>query len=491
MEVASLTPSLVKSNKEKSHVIYDPIYGFIKLNPIEWEIISSPFYQRLRWIKQLGFSCYVFPGAEHSRFHHSIGVMHNASKILESCKRAVSEKELMDPDCRTEDAIYHKSVRLAALMHDLGTFMFSHTTEMAYIAYGETTKAKGGKGLSDDHENLGAFIIKNTDYEGGITYILKKYGINPQRISDLVKGVDESILANQILHSEVDCDRMDYLLRDAHYTGLKYGSYDRDYLLYHFQVKKIENHDILTIRHNALYCVEDFLMSRFAWYSQVIRSPRGAKYDSIAETICSYFLEKGYIYRYSELLEMIEKDPMKFYGFNDNYFMSTVHKHFTNGDLDKNPKIKDMAKTILLGSGGKAIRCEDFKSRLLSQDDPGALEKYSKRALAKIHEIEEVLKKKGSPSDWLIYDIPKKPILFVKSPKNVAKNTSEKLANVLFDRDPVKISMENGEVRLLGDVENSLISRLFNSNNFIPNVYCSTSAYELLLAEGVIEGSFS
>jgi len=188
---------------------------------------------------------------------------------------------------------------------------------------------------------------------------------------------------------------------------------------------------------------------------------------------------------------MIEKDPMKFYGFNDNYFMSTVHKHFTNGDLDKNPKIKDMAKTILLGSGGKAIRCEDFKSRLLSQDDPGALEKYSKRALAKIHEIEEVLKKKGSPSDWLIYDIPKKPILFVKSPKNVAKNTSEKLANVLFDRDPVKISMENGEVRLLGDVENSLISRLFNSNNFIPNVYCSTSAYELLLAEGVIEGSFS
>ena len=487
MEVATQKPQV----NQKNHVIYDPIYGFIKLNPIEWEIVSSPFYQRLRWIKQLGFSCYVFPGAEHSRFHHSIGVMFNAHKILESCGRAVTEKELMDPHCLSTECIYHKSLRLAALMHDMGTFVFSHTTESSYIEYGETTRAKGGKGLPDDHENLGSYIIKNTDYEGGITYILKKYGISPQRISDLVKGVDESILANQILHSEVDCDRMDYLLRDAHYTGLSYGSYDRDYLLYHFQVKKVDNHDILTIRHNALHCVEDFLTSRFAWYSQVIRSPRGAKFDSIAERVCFYFLEKGYIYKYSELLEMIEKDPMKFYGFNDNYFMSLVHKHYMNGDLDKNPKIKDMAKVILLATGGKAIRCEEFKSRLLSQDDPQALERYYKKAHNKMLEIEDFLAKKGGPQDWVISDIPKKAILFVKSPKNVAKNSSAQLANVLLDRDPVKMSMENGEVKLLAEVENSLISKLFNSNNFIPNVYCSTSAYELLLEQGLIDGTFS
>ena len=478
-------------SQSKNHIIYDPIYGFIKLNPIEWEILATPFYQRLRWIKQLGFSCYVFPGAEHSRFHHSVGVMYNAHKILESCGRAVSEKELMDPQCLSDEAIYHKSLRLAALMHDLGTFLFSHTTEGAYIDYGETTNAKGGKGLPDDHENLGSFIIKNTDYEGGITYILKKYGISPQRISDLVKGVDESILANQILHSEVDCDRMDYLLRDAHYTGLKYGSYDRDYLLYHFQVKRVDNHDILTIRQNALHCVEDFLTSRFAWYSQVIRSPRGAKYDAIAETICRFFLEKGYIYRYSELLEMIEKDPMKFYGFNDTYFMGLVHKHFQNGDLDKHPKIKDMARAILLAAGGKAIRCEEFKSRLLSQDDPQAMEKHARRAIQKAQELEEILKKKGGATDWMIYDIPKKAIMFVKSPKNVAKNSSQQHANVLLDRDSVKISMENGEIKLLAEVENSLISKLYNSNNFIPNVYCSNSAYELLLAEGVIEGSLN
>lgn len=473
----------------KQHVIFDPIYGFVKINPIEWEIIHSPFYQRLRWIKQLGFSCYVFPGAEHSRFGHSIGVMNNASRILESCGRAVSEKELMDPDCRTEACIYHKSIRLAALMHDLGTFCFSHTTEAAYIDFAETTKAKGGKGLPDDHENLGSFIIKNTDYDGGITSILKKYGVDPQRISDLVKGVDQSILANQILHSEVDCDRMDYLLRDAHYTGLEYGTYDRDYLLYHFQVRRVDNHDILTIRQNALHGVEDFLMSRYAWYSQVIRSPRGAKFDAIAERICYYFLEKGYIYRYSELLDMIANNPAKFYGFNDTYFISLVHKHYLNGDLDKNPKMKDMAHTLLFARGAKAIRCEEFKQRLINQDDVQASEKFYKKAKSKAEEIEEYLKKNGGPKDWIIYDIPKKPILFVKSPKSIAR--SSHTLNVLLERDPVKISCDDGQIKLLAEVENSVISRLYNCNNFIPNVYCSQSAYELLLKAGVIEGSFT
>ena len=119
------------------------------------------------------------------------------------------------------------------------------------------------------------------------------------------------------------------------------------------------------------------------------------------------------------------------------------------------------------------------------------MEKYYKKAHAKALEIKDFLEKKGGPADWVITDIPKKSIMFVKSPKNVAKNSSAQLSNVLLDRDPVKISMENGEIKLLAEVENSLISKLFNSNNFIPNVYCSSSAYELLLSAGMIDGSYS
>ena len=474
----------MEAQAPKGHIIFDPIYGFIRLNQIEHEIIHSPFYQRLRWIRQLGFSSYVFPGAEHSRFGHSVGVMNNAHHIFKSCGRAASDEELLDVNNKTPRALFHKSLRIGALLHDIGTFCLSHTTEGAYIRFGETTNNKGGKGLKDDHENLGSFIIKNTNYEGGITRTLEKYGIDTQLVSDLVKGVSPSILANQILHSEIDCDRMDYLLRDAYYTGLKYGSYDRDYLLYHFKACRVGEHDILTIKENALRCVEDFLGARFAWYSQVIRSPRGSKYDAIAETLCFYFLEQGWIYKYSELLDMISNDPMRFYGFNDGYFMGLVHKHFCNGDLDKVPAMKDMAKTLLLEKGARHIPVDEFKQRLLDQDDPQTNDKLVKKAEAKVDEIKAILQKKGRAEDWILPDLPTKKIIFVQSPKNLAKGASS--SNLLLERDPVKISYENGDIKLLADVENSIISRIHKSTNYTPNVFCSQSAYDLLLKEGVI-----
>jgi HD superfamily phosphohydrolase len=468
----------------KNHIIYDPLYGFIHLTNLEWEIIHTPFYQRLRWIKQLGFSCYTFPGAEHSRFGHSIGVMNNAHKILESIDRAVSKAELFDDGNLSVAALFHRSIRIAALLHDLGTFCFSHTTESSYIKFGETTNLKGGKGHPDDHEHLGSFIIKNTNYPGGITYCLKKYGLDPQKISNLVKGIDPSMLANQILHSEIDCDRMDYLLRDAHYTGLKYGTYDREYLLHHFKVVNVASQDILVIRHNALHCVEDFLMSRFAWYSQVIRSARGAKFDAIAEAVTFYLLEKGLIYRYGELLEMVEKDPIKFYNFNDTYFMNLLHKYYYEGTFDKAEDIKDMVACLLFEKSPKTIKLEEFKQRVLDQDDKTGNEKITKRAIQKIEQIKDILTKKGSKKDWVIDDLPKKQINFVKSKRNIvrAKNSE----NVLLERDPAKILMDNGEVKLLAEVENSVIYRLQNSFNFVPNVFCSESAYELLQKEGII-----
>lgn len=465
-------------------IIFDPLYGFIHLTAVEWEIIHSPFYQRLRWIKQIGFSCYTFPGAEHSRFGHSIGVMYNAHKILKSIGKAVSDREFFDENKNSKNKQYHQSIRLAALLHDLGTFCFSHTTEMAYIRFGETTNAKNSKGLLDDHENLGSFIIKNTRYNGGITQILEKYSINPQMISDLVKGVGENVLANQILHAEIDCDRMDYLLRDAHYTGLNYGTYDREYLLHHFVVVEQAGHEILAIKHNALHCVEDFLNARFAWYSQVVRSSRGAKYDALAEELTFYLLEKGKIYSYRQLLDMVANDPLKFYSFNDQYFMTLVHRLYMGGFFDKNIRMKDIAECLLFEKSPRTIRCNEFNQRILNQDDGREYEKFIKRANDKVAQIKEVLVKKGSEKDWIVVDIPKKNIVFVKSKKRIIKDKIQQ--NVLLERDPVKILTDSGDVQLLVDVENSIISHLQNTFNFVPNVYCSDSAYELLLEEGII-----
>ncbi|MCT4641908.1 MAG: HD domain-containing protein [Bacteriovoracaceae bacterium] len=473
-----------KNSKRKQSLIYDPLYGFIELTQLEWEIIHTPFYQRLRWIKQIGFSCYTFHGAEHSRFGHSIGVMFNAHKILKSIGKAVKDEQLFNISFNSSEKTYHQSIRLAALLHDLGTFCFSHTTEMAYIRYGETTNTKGSKGHPDDHEHLGSWIIKNTKMENGITYTLEKHGISAQTISDLVKGVDPNVLANQILHAEVDCDRMDYLLRDAHYTGLNYGNYDRDYLLHHFTVVNQAGHEVLAIKQNALHCVEDFLTSRVAWYTQVVRSSRGAKYDALAEELTFFLLEKGLIYSYSELLDMAKNDPVKFYSFNDQYFMGLLHNVYYSGKLDAYPREKDICHSLLFEASPKTIRSIEFNQRILNQDDKVQIDKVKKQALEKVEQIKKIISTKGSPKDWIVVDIPAKDVKFVKSKKQIIK--SQATPNLFLERDPVKILKNDGSLSLLVDMENSTVARLQNHINFIPNVFCSQSAYDLLTKEGII-----
>jgi len=488
MAVKGMMPLVKSQEKIKSPIIYDALYGFIHLTPVEWEIIHTPFYQRLRWIKQLGFSFYTFPGAEHSRFGHSIGVMYNAHCILKSVGHAVSDKELFSGNLSSEEARYHQKIRLAALLHDIGTFPFSHTTEMSYIRYAETKnkKIEGKVSHQDDHEHLGSYILKRTEEEGGIFYILKKYNINPKEVSDLIKGVGKDILANQILHSEIDCDRMDYLLRDAHYTGLQYGTYDRDYLLHHFKVVEVGDQKILAINEKAIYCIQDFLMSRFAWYSQVIRSARGAKFDALAEEIAFKLLVEGKLPRYQELLEMIEHNPMDFYSFSDQYFVTTIQHLHKKGKFN-DPSMKNMIEHLLLSRSPKTLKLDVFKQRILEQDNSGENHKYLKRANDKLQEIAEYIQRHGNPKkDWILNDMPKKDVVLVKSRNKIVKDKLTQ--NVLLERDPAKILLEDGNVTLLSSYEDSLINKLQNTYNFMPNVFCSESAYDLLARSGILEG---
>lgn len=459
---------------KKNRKIFDPIYGLITLTPIEWEIIHSPFYQRLRWIKQLGFSCYVFPGAEHSRFGHSIGVMHNCHRILQSCQLAVSEECLTKAYENGKAAIFNQELRLAALMHDLGTFPFSHTIEGAYIRYAKMQKIKGAQ----NHEDLGQHIIKNTYFPNGISEILTKYKMDPNKIASLVTGNSKSVFANQVLHSEIDCDRMDYLLRDAHYTGLRYGSYDRDYLLNHFVKVDVPQGPILAIKENALHCVEDFLMARFTWYGQVIRSQRGAKFDFLAEEIYTHFLSRNYCYSFDELMDMVIKNPNKFYQFNDSYFIEKLFEYQAATNKKKDPKIVELCKILTSNQSSENIKYMDFNHCLLDQDDIMGNQKAIHKVNEKLEKIEAKIKKRGNPADWILKDIPTKNIVFVKSLKSMVRDKSTQ--NLLLERDPVKILCDDGSVKLLAQMENSIIGRLQNVYSFTPNAYCSSSVKELM-----------
>lgn len=169
--------------------IRDPIHGDIELSQVEQAVVDSWEMQRLRRIKQLSFCSLVYPGANHTRFEHSLGTMHLAGRI--SRKLGIEEQPL----------------RLAGLVHDLGHLPFSHSLEQVF-------------GVS--HEDNLDIVFK-----GNVGDILNNHGFDKKHILDLAKGKG----TGKIVSSQIDADRMDYLLRDSHYTGVAYGVIDIDRII--------------------------------------------------------------------------------------------------------------------------------------------------------------------------------------------------------------------------------------------------------------------
>lgn len=366
--------------------IYDNIYGFVRLTSTEEAIINSPYYQRLRWIKQLGFATYIFDGAEHTRFAHAIGAMHSADQMVRAIGRHVPDEKLFDPRAMDPASVFHKSIRIAALLHDIGTFPFSHSIEGSYIRYGEKLRTGGklpGKQLPNNHEHLGSFIVKNSDFPGGLTRILKESGFDYAALSKFIKGDSSDMVANQILHSDLDADRMDYLIRDAHHTGIQYGHIDRDYILYHLTTFKAPGgKEALAIKENALHAVEDFLIARFAWYSQVVRNSSSAKFDILAAHIAHYLLEHDLIYKFPDLLAMAGHDPERFFGFNDVYFMSLIQDLYWSKKV-KDPVVHEQMRMLIYRIAPHTVRMAETKHRILEIGEAGAAGKRESRAQAR------------------------------------------------------------------------------------------------------------
>ncbi|SFM44138.1 HD domain-containing protein [Methanolobus profundi] len=213
-------------------VIRDPIHGYIELDPLTLSIIDSPQMQRLRRIGQLGLSNLVYPGANHSRFEHSLGVMHLATMLTEKI------------DTLNEDE--KQELRVAALLHDVGHGPFSHVTENLTKTY---TRQR--------HEDVKEILKK-----GELGEILKDNGLNPASIEDHIQGKTD---LGKILNSEIDVDRMDYLVRDSHYTGVAFGLVDHVRLIN--EMKFYENNLVVTA--GGVKAAESLLVSRFLMHPSV------------------------------------------------------------------------------------------------------------------------------------------------------------------------------------------------------------------------------
>ncbi|ATP58320.1 phosphohydrolase [Pedobacter ginsengisoli] len=219
-------------NKKK--IINDPVYGFINIpSEIVFDLISHPYFQRLRYIKQLGMTHLVYPGALHTRFHHALGAMHLmglAIEILRSKGHKINSEE-------------EEAATIAILLHDIGHGPFSHALEYS-LAHGIK------------HEDISMLIMEklNAEFGGRLTPAI-----------DIFKGKYHKKFLAQLVSGQLDLDRMDYLNRDSFFTGVSEGVISFDRIIKMFNVLD----DNLVIEEKGIYSIENFLISRRLMYWQV------------------------------------------------------------------------------------------------------------------------------------------------------------------------------------------------------------------------------
>lgn len=249
--------------------VCDPLYGYIYFDEEMRPIIEHRFFQRLRSIQQLGFSQYSFPSGVGNRFTHSLGVAHLADQAFEFIIN-----NGLDISANKKQ-IFKKVLKMAALLHDIGHGPFSHSTEclMPKLDDLNINKYLNQETLSRRarHEDYSLKIIMESD----LSQLLKNIGIEPRWVAQLLhkdfKGeasffeennLNYLPLLRQIISSELDVDRLDYLHRDSVSCGVRYGLIDYKWLLSHFDSYKKDNKVFLCVRTEAIYTIESFILGR-------------------------------------------------------------------------------------------------------------------------------------------------------------------------------------------------------------------------------------
>ena len=272
------------SQINKLKIFNDPIYGFITIpNALIYDLIQHPYFQRLRRITQMGLSYLVYPGANHTRFHHALGCMHLMQKavdVLRFKEVSISEEE--------ENALY-----IAILLHDIGHGPFSHAME---------------KSIVEDvhHEEISLLFMKqlNVEFEGKLSLAIK-----------IFEGDYHRKFMLQLISSQLDMDRMDYLKRDSFYSGVAEGNVNSERLI---QMMNVED-DFLVIEEKGIYSVEKFLMSRRLMYWQAYLH----KTSLVGELILTRILKrakeltlKGIVLPCSEPLQFFMQNKISLEAFN-------------------------------------------------------------------------------------------------------------------------------------------------------------------------------
>ena len=346
------------SQINKLKILNDPIYGFITIpNPLLYDLIQHPYFQRLRRISQMGLSYLVYPGAHHTRFHHALGCMHMMQKAIEVLKFKgvqISKEE--------ENALL-----IAILLHDIGHGPFSHAMEHSIVE-------------DVNHEAISLLFMNklNAEFNGQLSLAIQVF-----------KGEYHRKFMLQLISSQLDMDRMDYLKRDSFYTGVAEGNINSDRLIQMLNVVD----DVLVMEEKAIYSIEKFLMARRLMYWQAYLH----KTSLVAELILTKALKrakeltiKGVSLPSSQALLFFMNNKIELNDFSD----SVLDKFAQLDDFDIISALKEWQNhdDFILSSLSKMIINRDLlKIKLSSEKFPTEeihqlLERFSKQNAVSIQD---------------------------------------------------------------------------------------------------------
>ncbi|MDE1206786.1 HD domain-containing protein [Tenacibaculum larymnensis] len=294
-----------KSKTNKLKIINDPIYGFISIpNSLIFDIIEHPYFQRLRRVTQMGLSNLVYPGANHTRFHHAIGCMHLMQKavhVLRMKNVEISEEEA--------NALY-----IAILLHDIGHGAYSHALEHSIV--NEIT-----------HEEISLKFMKalNDEFEGKLSLAIQVFeGKHPRKF------------LYQLISSQLDIDRLDYLKRDSFFTGVAEGNISSDRLIAMMNV--VDNE--LVIEQKGIYSVEKFVIARRLMYWQVYLHKTGLVAENLLVSILKRAKELA-----TKGVELPSSRALKYFLYNpinkENFSNKTLEIFSELDDYDVLSAIKE------------------------------------------------------------------------------------------------------------------------------------------------------
>jgi len=409
--------------------IRDPVHGSIHILDEEIPIIRDDFFQRLRNIKQLGFSEFVFPGATHTRFIHSIGVMNIASLAFDRLFR----KHLHDKDFLR----LKETLKLAALLHDVGHAPLSHSTETVMPMLSELkipveflSKKDQARDRQATHEDYTIKAIVDSKFAESFNLVEKKFGVQKKYIAELITGFtsDENYftvaginyfpILHQLVSSELDCDRMDYLLRDSYFCGVSYGSYDLDWLLDNLELCITDKKAFLGINERAVVTFDDFLLSRYHMFIMVYFHYRAV---CLEQLLYKYFKTSPNEYKIpASIEEYIEHDDqylMKILKKSKNKYAEAIIKNQVPQKIYESFNEKQELTLDKIEEFLKAENIEYIRSSSL-----GRLSKYYVDENSIVKFPMKVVRKLFNSSEKIMFDIDEATDLFTKFSKSHAVN---------------------------------------------------------------------